>query len=107
MAKGRETIQTIRAIGLMSGTSTDGFDIGARNKTLLRELADRLPCPVVLAETFGWSSDAMEAQAFAYLAARREKNLPITFPLTTRVDKPLEGGVIAEPREREILANIV
>jgi anhydro-N-acetylmuramic acid kinase len=70
---------------------------GARNKTLLRELADRLPCPVVLAETFGWSSDAMEAQAFAYLAARREKNLPITFPMTTGVDKPLGGGVIAEP----------
>jgi anhydro-N-acetylmuramic acid kinase len=70
---------------------------GARNKTLLRELADRLPCPVVLAETFGWSSDAMEAQAFAYLAARREKNLPIAFPMTTGVDKPLEGGVIAEP----------
>ena len=70
---------------------------GARNKTLLRELADRLPCPVVLAETFGWSSDAMEAQAFAYLAARRLKNLPITFPLTTGVDKPLEGGIIAEP----------
>ncbi len=70
---------------------------GARNKTLMRELADRLPCPVVLAETFGWSSDAMEAQAFAYLAARREKNLPITFPLTTGVDKPLAGGVIAEP----------
>ena len=70
---------------------------GARNKTLMRELADRLPCPVVLAETFGWSSDAMEAQAFAYLAARREKHLPITFPMTTGVDKPLEGGVIAEP----------
>lgn len=75
---------------------------GARNKTLMRELADQLPCPVVLAETFGWSSDAMEAQAFAYLAARREKNLPITFPMTTGVDKPLEGGVIAEPGEREV-----
>ena len=68
---------------------------GARNITLLRELADRLPCPVVLAETFGWST--MEAQAFAYLAARREKNLPITFAMTTGVDQPLEGGVIAEP----------
>jgi anhydro-N-acetylmuramic acid kinase len=43
---------------------------GARNKiTLMRELAARLPCPLALAETFGWSSDAMEAQAFAYLAA--------------------------------------
>jgi anhydro-N-acetylmuramic acid kinase len=72
-------------------------DGGARNKTLMRELADRLPRPVVLAETFGWSSDAMEAQAFAYLAVRREKNLPITFPMTTGVDKPLEGGIIAEP----------
>lgn len=70
---------------------------GARNKTLMRELADRLPCRIVLAETFGWSSDAMEAQAFAYLAARRAKNLPITYPLTTGVDKPLEGGIIAEP----------
>ncbi|MGH7756865.1 MAG: anhydro-N-acetylmuramic acid kinase, partial [Vulcanimicrobiaceae bacterium] len=70
---------------------------GARNKTLLRELADRLPCRIVLAETFGWSSDSMEAQAFAYLAVRREKHLPITFPLTTGVDRPLEGGVIAEP----------
>ena len=79
---------------------------GARNKTLLRELADRLPCPVVLAETFGWSSAAMEAQAFAYLAARREKHLPITFPTTTGVDKPLEGGVIAEPGGRQILAPI-
>ncbi|HEX3496207.1 MAG TPA: anhydro-N-acetylmuramic acid kinase, partial [Methylocella sp.] len=69
---------------------------GARNETLLRELANRLPCPVVLAETFGWSSDSVESQAFAYLAARREKNLPITFPLTTGVDKPLEGGIIAE-----------
>jgi anhydro-N-acetylmuramic acid kinase len=39
----------------------------------------------------------MEAQAFAYLAVRREKNLPITFPLTAGVHKPLEGGVIAEP----------
>jgi anhydro-N-acetylmuramic acid kinase len=70
---------------------------GARNKTLMRELAERLPCPVALAENFGWSSDAMEAQAFAYLAARREKNLPITFPMTTGVGEPLEGGVIAEP----------
>jgi anhydro-N-acetylmuramic acid kinase len=40
----------------------------------------------------------MEAQAFAYLAARRAKHLPISFPMTTGVDKPLEGGVIAERR---------
>jgi anhydro-N-acetylmuramic acid kinase len=70
---------------------------GARNKTLMRELAERLPCKVASAEIFGWSTDAMEAQAFAYLAVRSLKNLPITFPLTTGVDKPLTGGIIAEP----------
>jgi anhydro-N-acetylmuramic acid kinase len=71
---------------------------GARNKTLMRELADRLPCPVVLAETFGWWSDAMEAQALAYLAVRRLKNLPITFPMTTGVERPLPGGILAQAR---------
>jgi Anhydro-N-acetylmuramic acid kinase len=70
----------------------------------MRELAERLPCPVVLAENFGWSSDAMEAQAFAYLAARREKNLPITFPMTTGVDKPLEGGLSRNRGWREVLS---
>ena len=39
----------------------------------------------------------MEAQAFAYLAARRLKNLPLTFPMTTGVKAPLNGGVIARP----------
>jgi transcriptional regulator with XRE-family HTH domain len=51
-----------------------------------------------------WSSDAMEAQAFAYLAARREKNLPITFPMTTGVDKPLEGGLSRNRGWREVLS---
>lgn len=66
---------------------------GAHNKTLMRELSDRLPCPVVSATAIGWSSDAMEAQAFAYLAVRSLKNLPITFPMTTGVEKPLPGGI--------------
>jgi anhydro-N-acetylmuramic acid kinase len=62
----------------------------------MRELANRFPCPVVVAETVGWSSDAMEAQAFAYLAVRSLKNLPITFPMTTGVEMPLPGGILAE-----------
>jgi anhydro-N-acetylmuramic acid kinase len=69
---------------------------GARNKTIMRELANRFPCPIVEAETLGWSSDVMEAQAFAYLAVRRLKNLPITFPTTTGVEMPLPGGILAE-----------
>jgi anhydro-N-acetylmuramic acid kinase len=70
---------------------------GAWNPALMRELSLRLPCPVAAADAFGWSVDAMEAEAFAYMAVRRMKNLPITFPRTTGVDAPQPGGVIARP----------
>jgi anhydro-N-acetylmuramic acid kinase len=73
---------------------------GALNPTLMRELSARLPCRVAGADAFGWSVEAMEAQAFAYMAVRRRKNLPITFPLTTGVDAPLAGGLIARPSAR-------
>jgi anhydro-N-acetylmuramic acid kinase len=67
---------------------------GAHNLALRWDLMQRLPCGLILAEALGWSSDAMEAQAFAYLAVRRLKGLPITFPTTTGVERPLEGGVL-------------
>ncbi len=65
---------------------------GAHNRSLMRELEARMPCRVMPAAALGWSGDAIEAQAFAYLAVRRLKNLPITFPGTTGVARPLEGG---------------
>jgi anhydro-N-acetylmuramic acid kinase len=65
---------------------------GVHNLTLRWHLMQLLPCGLVLADRLGWSADAMEAQAFAYLAVRRLKNLPITFPTTTGVAQPLEGG---------------
>jgi len=49
------------------------------------------------ADQAGWSSDALEAQAFAYLAVRTLNDLPITFPKTTDAPKPLAGGVVARP----------
>ena len=67
---------------------------------MMRELALRLPCPVFAAEVFGWHADALEAQGFAYLAVRRARDLPITFPMTTGVREPLPGGVLAGPRAR-------
>jgi len=39
----------------------------------------------------------MEAQAFAYLAVRRLRGLPITFPTTTGIRTPSPGGLIAAP----------
>lgn len=70
---------------------------GARNATLLTMLRERAAVPVKTANEIGWSGDALEAQAFAFLAIRTLKGLPITFPATTGVPKPLTGGVIAKP----------
>ena len=71
---------------------------GARNPTLMRMLAERLaPAKVETADAVGWSSQAIEAQAFAYLAVRTLNGYPITFPQTTGAPKPMRGGVVAKP----------
>ena len=71
---------------------------GARNPTLMRMLAERLkPATVETADAAGWSSQSIEAQAFAYLAVCTLNGLPITFPQTTGVAQPMPGGVVARP----------
>jgi anhydro-N-acetylmuramic acid kinase len=71
---------------------------GARNVTLMRMLGERVaPASVETADAVGWSADAMEAQAFAYLAVRSRRGLPITFPTTTGVSEPMTGGVAVNP----------
>ena len=72
---------------------------GASNTTLMRMLGERLsPAQVETANDAGWNADAIEAQAFAYMAVRSLRGLPITFPTTTGVSAPMTGGVMAEPR---------
>jgi len=70
---------------------------GARNATLLKMLCERANVPVKTANEIGWSGDALEAQAFAFLAIRTLRGLPLTFPTTTGVLKPQTGGAIAKP----------
>ena len=71
---------------------------GARNLTMLRMLRERVGSATVeAAETLGWASDAIEAQAFGFLAARGLKGLPLSYPATTGVPMPMTGGVIARP----------
>ena len=68
---------------------------GARNRTILRMLGEAVaPARVETADALGWSADALEAQAFAYLAVRALKGLPITFPTTTGVAEAMTGGVV-------------
>jgi anhydro-N-acetylmuramic acid kinase len=70
---------------------------GARNPTLLRAIGSETGGRVVTADSLGWDSDALEAQAFAFLAVRSLKGLPLTFPGTTGVGRPLTGGRVNEP----------
>jgi len=71
---------------------------GAHNATLMRMLAERLaPATVETADQAGFSADALEAQAFAFLAVRSMRGLPITFPTTSGAPRPLQGGVLVKP----------
>ena len=71
---------------------------GARNRTMMGMLRQRLaPASVEAADALGGSVDAIEAQAFGFLAVRGMKGLPLSYPATTGVPMPVTGGVIARP----------
>jgi anhydro-N-acetylmuramic acid kinase len=72
---------------------------GRLNPTLMRDLESLLEpaARVVAAEAVGFNGDAMEAEAWAYLAVRCLHGLPITFPGTTGAPEPISGGRLAKP----------
>mgnify|MGYP005986055051 CR=1 FL=1 len=70
---------------------------GAQNPTLMHELQNRLTGNVTQIESLNLDGDMLEAQAFAYLAARTLRGLPISAPSTTGITKPKRGGKIATP----------
>ncbi|HSE78138.1 MAG TPA: anhydro-N-acetylmuramic acid kinase [Alphaproteobacteria bacterium] len=65
---------------------------GRRNPTLIAMLRAALGAEVRTAEEHGWNGDALEAQAFAFLAVRSLRGLPLSFPSTTGVTRPMLGG---------------
>jgi anhydro-N-acetylmuramic acid kinase len=65
---------------------------GRRNPAMMAMLAERLAVPVEPVEAVGWQGDALEAQAFAYLAVRGALGLPLSLPATTGVPRPMTGG---------------
>jgi len=70
---------------------------GRHNPALMDAIRTRMDIPVDPAESVGWRGDSIEAEAFAYLAARTANALPISFPHTTGVPTPLAGGRIVRP----------
>lgn len=70
---------------------------GRHNPVLMEALEERLDAPVRSVDRIGWNGDALEAQAFAYLALRSLAGLPISFPTTTGVPQPMTGGRLNRP----------
>lgn len=70
---------------------------GAHNPQLLAMLTEAAAAALVTADALGWSADFLEAQAFAFLAVRSLAGLPLSYPETTGVPRPMTGGVIASP----------
>ncbi len=71
---------------------------GARNPIIVRDLAELATADeatVSIAEEHGLNGDMLEAQAFAYLAVRSLKGLPLTYPTTTGCKQAATGGVLA------------
>jgi anhydro-N-acetylmuramic acid kinase len=65
---------------------------GRHNPAMMAALARRLAAPVNPVEAAGWDGDALEAQAFAWLAVRSIRGLPLSLPSTTGAPRPVCGG---------------
>jgi len=71
---------------------------GRKNPHILADLrAGAGEAGVIVAEDAGLDGDAMEAEAWAYLAVRSLKGRPLTFPTTTGCREAVSGGVLALP----------
>ncbi len=70
---------------------------GRHNPTLVRMIAERSGCEVTNIDALGWDGDMIEAEAFAYLAARSVRGLPLSLPTTTGVKQPTSGGQLFVP----------
>lgn len=71
---------------------------GRHNKTIMRWLADKTGLPIQAVDELGWNGDAIEAEAFAYLAVRSQLGLPLSVTGTTSVPTPMTGGTLHRER---------
>ena len=71
---------------------------GRKNLSLVNAIKKKLPKKINLnlIDDYKIDGDFIESQAFAYLAIRSFLRKPISFPKTTNVVKPCEGGVLSK-----------
>ncbi|MGE0668927.1 MAG: anhydro-N-acetylmuramic acid kinase [Sphingomonadales bacterium] len=65
---------------------------GRKNPVIMEGLQRALQVPVDPVESVGWRGDFLEAEAFAFLAVRSLKGMPLSTPTTTGVPEPMTGG---------------
>ena len=70
---------------------------GRRNPIMMEMIRAGVGAPVEPVEAVGWRGDFLEAEAFAYLAVRSLRGLPLTLPTTTGAPRPLTGGRLHSP----------
>lgn len=73
---------------------------GRHNPTLMQMIGAACGIAPEPIEALGWNGDATEAEGFAYMAVRRLRGLPISFPGTTGAPVPLTGGTLHPPAKR-------
>ena len=70
---------------------------GRKNPHIVGDLsagAEREGAKVIVAEDVKLNGDSIEAEAWAYLAVRSARELPLTFPTTTGCRAPVTGGIL-------------
>ena len=88
-SKGQDPLQFLVGYGnIISGLEREmmGMKVGESKDVVIQP-----------AEAYGFNGDSIEAEAWAYMAVRSLNKLPLSFPMTTKVGKPMTGGVLALP----------
>ena len=70
---------------------------GRHNETLMAMMRKEFPGRVDPVEILDLDGDMIEAQAFALMAVRSQRGLPISFPKTTNAPRPMTGGRLVHP----------
>ena len=70
---------------------------GSRNETIMNWLKQLVNGLVTTGASYGWNVEALEAQAFGFLAVRHLRGLPNSFPSTTGVRQATVGGLLHTP----------
>ena len=71
---------------------------GRKNKTLINKIKQNLPSSIKIKsiDEYNIDGDYVESKAFAFMAVRTYKKLPISFPNTTKCKIPCIGGKVIE-----------